>query len=60
MTNPDEIMTADIEQTRISMDVGAYTRKPIMPDLDQEEEHEFEAIEQQILKRAMKNSRPEV
>ena len=56
LRNPDEIMTADIEQSRISMDVGEYTRRPIMPEIGDEEDEEFEAIEHQILKRALKSS----
>lgn len=49
-------MTADIEKSRISMDVGEYTRRPIMPEIGDEEDEEFEAIEHQILKRALKSS----
>jgi hypothetical protein len=50
-------MTADVGYSRIAMDVNDYTRVPIMPEIGQEEELEFEAYEQTILKRALKNSR---
>ena len=39
------------------MDPGLYTYEPIIPELKEEDENEFEAIEEEILKRAMKNSR---
>lgn len=49
-------MTADIENARIAMDTGVYTYEPMLPEMNEEEEKEFEAVEEEVLKRALKNS----
>lgn len=50
-------MVADVENSRIAMDPSSYIYQPMIPDLNEEDENEFEAVEAEILKRALKNSK---
>ena len=56
MRNSDEILTADVQDRKIAMDVGSYTYTPIVQDFGDMEAKEFEEFENQVIRNAMKNS----
>ena len=57
LRNPDEILLADVEESKIMMEAGQYRYEPLMPLFDEKEEEEFEGVEEGIIKQALQSSR---